>query len=186
VLIIEQSESRLVMAGVPGSRRWMIVATLIGVLLTVAVGWFGLEAYRREGVSFSLLSLGIGMLVAQFIFWTGAVTLAVGRLRLVLDRTAGTGEYQVRSPIIDAGKSCSFDLTDVHAVTIEAVREKRPHYDVVVFHARLMLNNPRRAIVLEESQNEQVERVEVVAEAVAGFLGTTAERVPETAASADV
>jgi len=67
VLIIEQSESRLVMAGVPGSRRWTIVATLIGIVLTVAVGWFGLEAYRREGLSFSLLSLGLGMFVAQFI-----------------------------------------------------------------------------------------------------------------------
>ena len=109
------------------------------------------------------------------------MTQAVGRLRLVLDRGAGTGEYQVRSPIIDAGKSCKFALDEVHAVTIEAVREKRPHYDVVVYHARLLLDNPRRAIVLEESRNEQVERVEAVATTVAGFLGITAERVQEGA-----
>jgi hypothetical protein len=157
----------------------MIVATLIGSLLTVAVAWFARQTYHREGIGFPLVSLGLGVLVAQFMFWTGAVTLAVGRLRLVLDREAGTGEYEVRSPIIDAGKSCKFALSDVHGVTIEAQREKRPHYDVVVYHARLLLENPRRVIVLEESQNEQVERVEAVAAVVACFLGTTADRVPE-------
>lgn len=170
------------MRGVPGSRRWMIYATVLGVVLTVALVWFALDTYQRHGVGFALFSSGLGLFVAQVIFWTGAVTLAVGRLHLVLDRDSGTGEYRVRSPLIDAGKSCRFELDDVHSVTIETVREKRPHYDVVVYHARLLLENPRRVIVLEESQNEQLERVEAVAATVAEFLSKKPERIPEDSA----
>jgi len=157
----------------------MAVAMLIGLLLSAAVAWFGLDTYRREGFGFPMVSLGVGLLVAQFIFWTGAVTLAVGRLELVLDRGTGQGEYNVRSPIIDCGKPCRFELDDIHGVTFETVTESRPQSIAVVDRARLRVNRPRRAITLDESQNGQAERVESMAVAVAEFLETTTERIDE-------
>ena len=106
----------------------------------------------------------------------GLVTLVVGRMRLVLDRVTGNGSYDVYSPVIDVGKPCSFRLEEIDSVAIERHEEARPHNDehgsfpAKVCRARLRVCRPRRAILLDETENGQERRVLAVAEAVAGWL----------------
>ena len=78
--------------------------------------------------------------------------------------------------MIDVGKPCSFRLEEIDSVAIERHEESRPHNDdhgsfpAKVCRARLRVRKPRRAIVLDETENGQERRVQAVAEAVAGWL----------------
>ena len=177
-----QSDTQLVLAGIPGRRIWMIVLCVFGLAFTAAAIGFMVIIYREEGWSWSFLPLSIGVLIGQGLFWTGAVTLAVGRLSLVLDNSAGTGEYDVVSPIIEVGKPCRFKLENVDSVSLETASEWRPGHDdrpdttATVVRAKLRIRKPRRAILLDETENGRLERVETVAETVAAFLGKPLER----------
>lgn len=156
----------------------MIALACIGLLLTGAFGAFALMLHKEHhGMVGSHLPLGLGVLIGQALFWTGVITLAIGRQTLVLDSILGTGEYKVRSPIVDVGKSCRFKLKHVHSVTIETTKETRPgrsgHADVdaTVHRVRLRLNKPRRAITLDETEHGHLDRLEELAQQVAAFLG---------------
>jgi hypothetical protein len=178
--IQKQTDSCLVLTGIPGRRVWMIVLCCFGLLLTVAVGYIAVVLYEERGVlTLAHLPLCIGLLIAQVIFWTGAVTLAVGRLTLILDTTPGVGEYRIRSPIVEAGKPCSFKLEHVDSIALEATNETRPgnQMDATVHRVRLRLTRPRRAITLDETENNRLERLETLAKQVANFLGKTPVRV---------
>jgi hypothetical protein len=179
----QQTNSRMVLTGIPGGRVGIIALTLLGILLTAGVGFFAVVIYKEyKGVAWPHLPLLLGFLIAQVLFWTGVITLAVGRLTLILDTATGTGEYRVKSPIVDAGSPCTFKLENVHSVTIETATESRPrrpgHASFATVHrARLRLNRPRRAITLDETENNQLHRLETVAQKVASFLGKTLERI---------
>ncbi len=182
----QQTNSRMVLTGIPGRRVWMIALTSLGVFLTAGVGFFAVVIYREyDGIAWLHLPLLLGLLIAQTLFWTGLITLAVGRLMLILDADTGTGEYRVKSPIVDAGRPCTFKLDNVHSVTIETSTESRPgrpgHADTIatVHRARLRLNNPRCAITLDETENDRLDRVESVAQKVASFLCKTLERIDQ-------
>jgi hypothetical protein len=182
--LLSQTDLRLVLTGIPGRRVWMIVCCGLGLFLTVAVGYIANLLYEvRGGLTLPHLPLAIGLLIAQGLFWTGVVTLAVGRLTLVLDTTLGTGEYRVRSPIVEAGKPCRFQLEQIDSVVIETSRETRPgrpghaDEDVTVHRLRLRLTQPRRAITLDETENNRLARLESLAGQVADFLGKTPEHV---------
>lgn len=158
----------------------MVACVGIGLLLTVAAGWFASVLYQQErGLAFGHFPLGLGILVGQAILWTGVVTLAIGRVVLVLDTGSGTGEYRVRSPIVDAGEPCAFKLEDIQDIFIETAREIQPRgpdrieRQVTVHRLRLRLSNPRRAITLDETQNDRLVRLQKLADRVAGFLGRT-------------
>ena len=186
--VLSQTDSRLVLTGIPGRRVWMIVCCGLGLFLTLAVGYFAYLLYRaRGGLTLPHLPLAVGLLIAQGLFWTGAITLAVGRLTLVIDTTLGTGEYRVRSPIVEAGTSCRFKLDQIDSIVIETSRETRPGLpghaddDATVHRLRLRLTQPRRAITLDETENNRLARLESLAGRVAHFLGTTPVRVDHDA-----
>ena len=156
----------------------MIVLCVFGALFTAGAAAFIWMTYQASGGwSWSFLPLSIGVLIGQGLFWIGAVTLAVGRLTLVLDSSTGTGDYQVRSPVIEVGKPCSFKLEQVDSVIIEATTEWRPGHDdrpettANVQRAKLRIKRPRRSITLDETENGRIQRVQGVAETVAAFLG---------------
>ena len=179
-----QTDTRLELAGIPGRRIWMIAICAFGVLATAGAVWFMWMASRESdsGWSWSFLPLSFGVLIGQGFFWIGAITLAVGRMSLVLDNTSGTGDYDVRSPVIEVGKPCHFKLANVNSVALEATSEWRPgHGDgpettAKVLRAKLRITKPRRSIVLDETENGRVERVEKVAAAVANFLDKPLQR----------
>jgi hypothetical protein len=109
-------------------------------------------------------------------FLIGLVTLAVSQMRLVLDRVSGNGSYDAYSPVIDVSKPCSFRLEEIDSVTIERHEDARAHNDDHgsfpdnVCRDRLRVHKPHRAIVLDETENGQERRVQVLAEGVAGWL----------------
>lgn len=188
--LLSQTDSRLVLSGIPGRRVWMIACCCLGLLLTVAVGYFATRLYEdRGGLTLQHLPLAVGLLIAQGLLWTGVITLAVGRLTLVLDTALGTGEYRVRSPIVEAGKPCCFRLEHIDSIAIETSREARPgragYADEVVWvhRLRLRLTQPRRAITLDETENNRLARLESLAGHVAAFLGKTPDRVGPDAGS---
>ena len=77
-----QTESHLVLAGIPGRRIWMIVLCVFGALFTAGAAAFIWMTYQASGGwSWSFLPLSIGVLIGQGLFWIGAVTLAVSTLR---------------------------------------------------------------------------------------------------------
>jgi hypothetical protein len=174
--IVENSTEQLVLKGTPGSVHWMVFATLLGVAVMAASGWFAWVSVKETGGYLQLIPLGIGFLMGGAFFLIGLVTLAVGRMRLVLDRVSGNGSYDVYSPVIDVGKPCSFRLEEIDSVAIERHEEARPHNDdhgsfpAKVCRARLRVRKPHRAIVLDETENGQERRVQAVAEGVAGWL----------------
>ncbi|MEM8680258.1 MAG: hypothetical protein AAGF97_13000 [Planctomycetota bacterium] len=174
--IKQQSISRMILTGIPGGRWGILALTLVGALLTAGAGGFAWLVYQQyAGLAWPHIPIGIGLLIAQFLFWTGAVTLAVGQLTLILDLASGQGEYRVISPIVDAGKPCRFELQHVQSVTVETSTESRPRSpgqfgEAHVVRARLRLNKPRRAITLDESENGRVAQITRLAEEVASFL----------------
>lgn len=181
--VTHRSDDELVLSGVPGGRVWMVVLVVFGLAATAAAVYF-LFAVSIEagGWTAALLPLAFGVVLAQVFFWTGAVTLAVGRLALRLDRASGRGAYEVRSPIVEAGKPTEFELRHAHSVSLERTTEWRPGRNgggdsrATVWRARLRLNKPRSAIVLDETENNRLDRVEGVATEVAEFLGVPLER----------
>jgi len=163
---------------------WMIVLTGFGLLLASALVYFGYLFYKEyDGLGWPHLALSVGLLIAQAILWTGIITLAVGRQALILDTTLGTGEYRVRSPIVEAEKPCKFKLQNVDSIAIETTREWRPgrlehgEEEAVVHRLRLRLTQPRRAITLDETENHRMERLETLGKRIAGFLGKTLVQV---------
>jgi len=186
--IREQTESLLVLSGIPGRRVWMIVLTGFGVFLTAALVYFAYLFYREHGgFVWPHLALGFGLLIAQVILWTGIITLAVGRLTLILDTTLGTGEYRVRSPFVEAGTPCKFKLEHIDSIAVETSREGRPgrldhaEEQAVVHRLRLRLTHPRRAITLDETENNRLARLEELGTRVAEFLGKTPVKVDYSA-----
>lgn len=175
--VIESSAQRLVLRGTPGGRIAVMAMTAIGLALTGAFGYFAAAIYdASNGLSWGHLPLALGVGIGQLLFWVGAVTLAVGRVLLVLDRGAREGVYDVRSPIIDAGEPCRFRLEDIAHLEMTATEEARPRtvdgagFDATVVRLRLLLNRPRRAITLDETQNGNVERIERLRDAVSAWL----------------
>ena len=166
----------------------MIVLTGFGLFLTAALVYFAYLVYKAHGgLVWPHLALGFGLLIAQVIVWTGIITLAVGRLTLILDTTLGTGEYRVRSPFVEAGRPCKFKLEHIDSIAIETSRESRPgrhnhaEEEAVVHRLRLRLVHPRRAITLDETENDRLARLEELATHVAGFLGKTPAKVDHSA-----
>lgn len=191
--IVERSEDRLVLAGIPGDAVWMAVFVAFGGLGSVVAVWFAVLEVQR-GNFWNLVPLGVGLLVTQAFFWLGAVTLAVGRERLELDRGAGRGRYEVRSPLVETGsKPFEFALSSVDSVSLEMTVESSSMPDASgqhrgssneVHRARLRVRRPRRAVVLLTRSDAGRGEVRELAEAVAGFLGVeladaTSEDEPE-------
>lgn len=178
--IVEQTNDRMVLAGIPGGLLWMIVLTIAGTGFTIAAVWAGVHEIQQSRYA-NLFWIAIGLVVAQLMFWAGLVTLAIGREKLILDKSTGKGEYLVRSPIVDTNnKPFTFDLDNIDSVSLERQLQRSPSRDataqggsdVEVYRARLRIKKPRRAVTLLEENNEGGRRlVKHLAEQVASFLG---------------
>lgn len=181
--VLENTPDRLSLRGVPGGRLAMVAATVIGLVITAAMLAFAAHEHRQaNGFALAHLPLLLGLVIGQALFWTGAVTLAVGRVALVLDRPANEGRFDVVSPIVDAGKPCRFRLDEIAHLRVESREEGRPRgpnrreMDATVVRLRLLLVNPRRAVTLDETQNGNTARIDALAEVVARWLGQEVER----------
>ncbi|MEM9657704.1 MAG: hypothetical protein AAF961_05015 [Planctomycetota bacterium] len=174
--IVENTNERLVMQGTPGGVRWMVFAALLGMAVMAATGWFARTSVHETDQYFQLVPLGIGFLMGTALLLIGLLTLALGRMRLILDRVTGNGNYDVYSPIIDVGKPCAFRLDAIDGVNVERREETRHGNDAggsfpaKICLARLRIRQPRRAIVLDETENGQERRVQAVAQKVAEWL----------------
>lgn len=188
VKIRARTGTRLVLAGIPGGAGWMVFSLVLGLLLTAGFTAFAARDYRADGFGSEVVMGGLGALFGQFFFWLGAVTLAVGREALELDKAppAGRrgGRYVSRSPIVQVPRPFEFDLGDIHAVSLERLTERHPgggrrggRSEVEVCRARLLVGRPRRAVTLDETSNHRDARVHAVGRAVAEFLGVPVEEV---------
>jgi hypothetical protein len=130
----------------------------------------------------SLLPIGIGTLIGLALFGVGVVQL-FARERLVLDRSTGRGTYQSNSPIVTSEKPFKFKIENVNSVVIsqETVGTYVAGIDPgmsesKVYKALLRVSRPRRAVIIDETQNGRNERVVKMAETIAEFLGKRVER----------
>lgn len=172
--VIHSDSDRLILRGIPGRRIWMIAMLGFGMAMMAACVGFGYLLVVEAKSYLPLLPLSIGFLLGVLFAVTGGVTLAIGRLQLTLDRSEGRGIYEVRSPIIDAGKPCRFDLDQIDGLAIETRSEPRPGgegFDSRVAELRMRLLKPRRVIVLDSTQNGQMDRLRALAEEVSDWLG---------------
>lgn len=183
-----RTDTRLVLADIPGGAGGMVFSLLLGLLFTVAFTALAWREHQTGGFGWEMVMDGLGALFGQFFFWLGAVTLALGREALELDKSppAGRrgGRYVSRSPIVQAPRPFEFELADVHAVSLERLTEHHPgggrhggRSEVDVCRARLLIERPRRAVTLDETSNHQDTRVLAVGRAVAEFLGVPLEEV---------
>ncbi|MEM0927092.1 MAG: hypothetical protein AAGJ83_13705, partial [Planctomycetota bacterium] len=174
--VVENTSERMILEGTPGSVRWMVFTMLLGITVMAAAGGFIWVTVRESYGYLQLIPLGMGFLFGVAFFLVGLVTLAMGRMRLVLDREQGSGIYEVFSPVIDVGRPCSFDLDSIESVTVEREKWQRSkserHSDSTEFcRVRLRIRRPRRAITLDETQNGRDERIHLLASTVADWLG---------------
>ena len=175
--IIENNSARLVLKGTPGTVRWMLFASAFGLAAMTMTAWFAWISIRELQSYWQLIPLGLGFLMGCAFFLIGLISLAFGRMKLELDRVRGTGSYDVYSPIIEVGKPCTFRLEDIDSVTVERRMEARHSSEgrgslpAQVCEARLRIRKPRRAIVLDETQNGQDRRVQAVADTIGEWLG---------------
>jgi len=178
-----QSKERLKLEGIPGGLSWLLFASALGLLITVVSGTLALQHFREEGIGVGVIMCGLGAALGQVFFWTGALTIAIGRESLELDKAAsGRGKYRSRSPVVTRPKPFDFDLMDIQSVTLERFSERHRggngrggSSQVEIYRCRLLVRNPRRAVTLDETSNQQDERVKALAKRVADFLGIPVE-----------
>lgn len=183
--VTAQTVSRLRLEGIPVGAGWMAFSLVLGLIFTVAFGLLSWRHFRAEGFCYEGVMCGLGAALGQLFFWMGLVTLLVGRESLELDRQPPSGvrggRYRSRSPIVTVQKPFDFDLTEVHAVSLEHYTERTPGGGkrgggtMEVCRARLLIKKPCRAITLDETSNHQEARVMAVARCVADFLGAPVE-----------
>ena len=180
--IVEQTPQRIRLQGIPGGGIWMCFAMLLGLtvmLLSTCFAW--ISVHETESY-WPILPLGFGFLMGGVFFSIGSVTLLFGRMVLTLDRMSGKGSYEVRSPIIDVGKPCSFELSQIQSITLEkssftpsprdapeAIGSEAPS-NAKFCTAVLRLKPRRRKIVLDETQNGRDARVSGISIAISEWL----------------
>lgn len=175
--VTQNTTDRLVLQGTPGGMPWMFFMVLFGVAAMAMCVWFGYTVVVETGNYVPILPLAVGFLFGLVFAWIGATTLIVGRLKLTLDRLHEHGEYEVNSPIVEAGKPCRFHLNAIDSLVIETTHEARhssgdtANFDAKVSRLRLRLTKPRRAITLDETENGQEARLEKLGAEVAEWLG---------------
>ena len=160
----------------------MCFAMLLGLTVMLLSACFAWISVHETESYWPILPLGFGFLMGGVFFSIGSVTLLFGRMVLTLDRMSGTGSYEVRSPIIDVGKSCSFELSQIQSITLEkssftpssrgasdAMGSETPS-NAKFCTAVLRLKPRRRKIVLDETQNGRDGRVSGIAITISEWL----------------
>ncbi|TWT47627.1 hypothetical protein [Botrimarina hoheduenensis] len=177
---------RLVLRGKPGGFAALLAMAAIGGTITLCAGVFlGLLASEARGIPWGIVPVGIGLLIGVALLVAAVITLAIGRVSLTLDRPTQTGVYEVVSPIIWAGRPFELRFDQIAALEIETHQEHHPTGDrgtdatVQVHRLRLLLEHPRRVILLDETQNGHVERLQRLGAVMADWLGIAAPRASD-------
>lgn len=181
--IIENSPERLVARGVPGGAGGAWAALGIGLMLAGAFGgvsWSLAGSGQAFGAVMMLFGVVIGLLACSI-----GVGLLLTRESLVLDHAAGRGMYEKR-PVgrPRMAERIEFDRASIAAVALErrdvVHGSRRDRIRTEQWRAVLRVEDPRRTLVLMESQNGRELPVRRTAVAVAEAL-----RLPLTEDLAD-
>jgi len=195
--IVERTPQRLRLRGIPGGAIWMTFALCLGLAVMAMTSTFAWASITVSKSYWPLLPLALGFILGMVFTSIGFLTLAFGRVSLTLDRVTGLGHYQVRSPVIEVGKPCQFELSQILSVTLQrsigesAVEDTehagsdlpqtnsvRPTRKPAQFCKAILRITPRRRkIMLDETQNSREQRVANVAQTVADWLQMPLEEV---------
>ncbi len=175
--VIERHATRLVLGGIPHGAGWPTLGVAMGILFASV---FGTLCARHLGQSqwyaASMTALGTGLGV---LFLVVCADILLQRERLELDRTLQRGAYRLSSLIRGEIKSFEFPLERVAGVSLERFMQStggKSGFPVRALRARLLLDKPRRAILLDETQNQKNARIESIAGLTAEFLGVEPKR----------
>lgn len=180
--VTHQDSTRLTLSGVPGTLRWMAFAVVVGLAIDGFVGYLAWIQWEEHGPGLFLLPLSVGMLMGTAFLIFGVLQL-LARESLVLDQQTGTGRYESNSPIVTTSKPFRFKLENIHSVVIStqtierSVAVTEPGWsEATECKAVLRVAKPRRTVALDDTQNGRLERVNQLAERVAGFLSIEVTR----------
>jgi hypothetical protein len=175
--IQKQTSSQLILTGIPGSLFWMLALTFFGLLIMTATSLMGWYLWQESNMKLALLPLSIGTLVGAGFLWIGVMQLKSSE-HLVLDKNNRTGIYVSTSPIVVTEKTCRFQWKDIESIEIT-----RPEASTVgnlstghqpepsqLSMAVLKTIRPRQSIILDETQNGNLDRVKTIANSTAAFL----------------
>lgn len=180
--IVEHTPQRLRLRGVPGGAVWMFFSLVLGLTTMAMSSWFAWASVTVSKSYLPVIPLGLGFLMGILFTSIGFLSLVFGRLTLTLDRVTGTGAYEVRSPVVDAGKPCRFELSQIHSVRLErsvlAGSRNDTNNELLTDRqgsakfctAVLRITPRRRKIILDETQNGREQRVSKVAQGVSDWL----------------
>ena len=138
------------------------------------MGWY---IWEETDTKLALLPLSIGALMGAGFLWIGVMQLKSSE-QLVLDKNNQTGVYVSTSPFVVTEKSCRFQWKDIESIEItrqEASTVGNPSTGHQPEHSQLSMavlktKRPRRSIILDETQNGNLDRVKTIADSTAVFL----------------
>lgn len=179
--IVRNQPERIELRGVPAAGFALLGGVFVCPALAAGVGFFLWLELTRTGAKWHSLPVLVLCGAAVFIAFLWAVALAqvFRREWLVLDKVTGRGEHGTRWIFGGAGTMRTFELSRIRHVSLEfySSRGGGRGMPVAQKRARLLLDKPRRAIVLEDSESGFDGRVEPVAAAVAAWLGMEVKRM---------
>lgn len=174
--VVENTPDRLVLRGVPGGRNAMGVFAVLGAVFVAVFGVMMVREYLAGDWTAALFML-FGVIIGMIALAAGADSLMT-RESVTLDHQAREGWYTRRHLIAarrrDEQQEFAYD--DLAAVVVER-REVHTHDSdqgsrtSVHWRALVRIDNPRRSILLAESQNDHEMPVRAVAAGVAEALG---------------
>lgn len=185
--ILRSTPERIELGGMPGAGFARMGAFLVCPVLTLGVGSFLWMAWTATGARWYSADVLILTAAALFIvfLWGVCFSLFLRREWLVMDKVTRRGEHGMRWVWgARIGKVKAFDIDRVRHVSLELYmssggggRRGGGGLPRQQKRARLLLDRPRRAILLEDSEGGIDARVEPVANGVAEWLGVEVSRM---------
>lgn len=185
--ILRSTPERIELGGVPATGFALLGGCVVCPALAVGVGFFLWKEWTARGAHWYWPNILILIFAAAFVafLWGVCLSLFLRREWLVMDKVTGRGEHGMRWVWgARIGRVKAFDIDRVRHVSLELYmssggggrrggggmpREQK--------RARLLLDRPRRAILLEDSEGGIDSRVEPVANGVAEWLGVKVSRM---------
>ncbi|MBK8915958.1 MAG: hypothetical protein IPM64_15420 [Phycisphaerales bacterium] len=178
--VLHDTPLELTLGGIPGGASSVWLPLLVGSGISVVAAAFCLRAINA-GEWYGAVMTGFGTMLGLLFLGVGIDHIFL-RERLTLDRVTGEGSYRKNSSIRGQLQSYRFPLASVVRVSIEHTEEassggKRSGLPTEVVRARLLIDKPRRACVLDEVRNGSPKRLEALAARVAEFLNVPVRTV---------
>lgn len=149
----------------------MAVMLAIGLLLTLAGGWF-VVTLIQHGEWFGPIMLSFGVMIGLGLVSFAFVQL-LSRERVELDRVTGRGRHTRALLWFKPRRLLAFDLDRV--ARVEIVRRTEAHREGPgenhLCEIELRISKPRRTVRLAESADHRRDKAETLAGEVAAYLG---------------